>query len=67
MLVTVAAQFIIKTANLSKAIYFLSLLSYSINKPKLQMLLTNKNLYSPILRTKNNFAQKNGGAGGGGD
>ena len=38
LLVTVAAQFTIKTTNSKKSVYFLSLSSYSINKLKFQML-----------------------------
>ena len=41
---TVAAQFATKTTNSKKAIRFLSLKSYSVNKLKFYMLFTSKNL-----------------------
>ena len=46
LLVTVVAQFTTKTANSKKAIriYILSLMSYSINKPKSNIVITSKNL-----------------------
>ena len=43
MLVTVVAQFIAKTINSKRPIYFLSLMSCSINKLKSHMLFTCKN------------------------
>ena len=42
MSVTVIAQFTAKTTNSEKTIYFLSLMSYSINKLKSRMLFTCK-------------------------
>ena len=45
MLVTVIAQFTVKTTNSVKAIYFLSLMSCSINKLKYQMFFTCKNFF----------------------
>ena len=47
MLVTVVAQFTAKTTNSEKAIYFLSLMSYLINKLKSQTLFTCRNLIPP--------------------
>ena len=44
LLVTVVAQFIAKTTNSERAIYFLLLISYSKNKQKRHMLFTCKNL-----------------------
>ena len=43
MLATVVAQFIAKTTNSERPIYFLSLMSCSINKLKPHMLFTCKN------------------------
>ena len=66
MLVTVVAQFAAKTINSEKAIYFLSLMSCSMNKLKSHMLFTCKKLCFPILRGNKFFAQGSGGGGGGG-
>ena len=49
------AQFAVKTTNSENTIYFLSLMSCSIN-----------NLYFPIVRGKKNFPPGNGGGRGGG-
>ena len=42
LLATVTAQFTTKTTNSKKKIFILSLISYSINKPKVYMLFTSK-------------------------
>ena len=44
MFVTVLGQFTTKVPNSKKTIYFLSLISYPINKLKVYMLFTSKNL-----------------------
>ena len=64
MLVTVVAQFSSKTINSEKALYFLSLMSCSMNKLKSHMLFTCKNcMFCNITREKK-FAQGNSrGAG----
>ena len=59
LLVTVIAQFTAKNANLGKAIYFLSLMSCSINKSSPFF----KFLYFPILRGKNILLQEMLGGG----
>ena len=56
MLVTVVAQFTTKITNSKKAIDFLSLMSYSVNQLKSNMLFRSKNfVFVPILRRKNFF------------
>lgn len=52
------AQFIPKTTNSKKALYFLSIMSFSKSKLKFHKLCTSKNLYSPILSRKNYFLQE---------
>ena len=69
LLVAVVAQFTTKTTNLEKAIYFVSLISCSINKLMSHILFTCKSftkiLCFPIKRGKNIFAPVNEGGGGG--
>ena len=48
LLVTVVAQFTAKTTNSEKAIYFLSFMSYSINKPKPIKLFTSNDFIFPF-------------------
>ena len=55
------AKFTAKTTNSEIAIYFLSLMFYSINKLKFHMLFTFTNVMFPILRRKKVFAPGNGG------
>ena len=59
LLVTVIAQFTAKTTNSEKAIYFLSIMSFSINKLKSHLLFTCKNLCFIILCGKKVLLQKN--------
>ena len=59
LLVTVIAQFTAKTTNSEKAIYFLSIMSFSINKLKSHLLFTYKNLCFIILCGKKVLLQKN--------
>ena len=60
------AQFTAKTTNSERAIYFLSLMSCSINKLKSQMFFTCKNLmFSELKWKKKYFAPGNGGKEGG--
>ena len=65
LLVTVVAQFTVKTINSEKALYFLSLMYFSINKVKTHMWFTCKNftkmLCVPIKLGKKIFAPGNGG------
>ena len=56
------AQFAARTTNSEKAMYFLSLMSYSINKLKSHMFFTCKNVMFLILGDKKRFAP--GKAGG---
>ena len=58
LLVTVIAQFTAKTTNSEKAIYFLSIMSFSINKLKSHLLFTYKNLYFMILCGKKVLLQE---------
>ena len=58
LLATVVAQFTTTTTNSKKAVYFLSIISYSVNKLKVYMLFTSKNLVF------SNFVQENGGETG---
>ena len=58
MLATVVAQFTTTTTNSKKAVYFLSIISYSVNKLKVYMLFTSKNLVF------SNFVPENGGETG---
>ena len=66
------AQFTAKTTNSEKTIYFLSLMSYSINKLKSQMLFTYKNLMfsnftkGKIFCSRKWWGEAGGGHGGGG-
>ena len=56
MSVTVIAQFTAKTTNSEKTIYFLSLMSYSINKLKSRMLFTCKKfMFFNFTQNKNFF------------
>ena len=55
---TVVAQFTTTTTNSKKAVYFLSIISYSVNKLKVYMLFTSKNLVF------SNFVPENGGETG---
>ena len=52
------AQFTTKTANSKKAIYFLSLLYYSINKLKFHVLFTSKNFVFSDLAWKKRFCSR---------
>ena len=61
LLVTVVAQFTAKTANSEKAIYFLSLMSCSINKLKSHMLFTCKHFMSSDFTWKKFLLQRMGG------
>ena len=61
LLVTVVAQFTAKTTNSEKAIYFLSLTSCSVNRPKSQMLITCKDFIFSDFTWKKIFAPGNGG------
>ena len=66
-MVTAIAQFTAKTTNSEKAIYFLSLMSCSINKLKSQMFFTCKKfMFSNLTLKKKYFAPGNGGVGEGG-
>ena len=58
MLATVVAQFTTTTTNSKKAVYFLSIISYSVNKLKVYMLFTSKILVF------SNFVPENGGETG---
>ena len=58
LLATVVAQFTTTTTNSKKAVYFLSIISYSVNKLKVYMLFTSKNLVF------SNFVPENGGETG---
>ena len=66
VLVTVIGQFTAKTTNSEKAIYFLSLMSCSINKLKSRKFFTCKNFVFRFYVEKQNCAPVNGGGGGGG-
>ena len=59
MLVTVMAQFIVKTANSEKAICFLSVSSCSINLLKSHMLFTRKSFMYLDFTSKKKFAPGN--------
>ena len=58
------AQFTAKTTNSEKAIYFLPLMSCSINKLKPQMFLERKNFMFSYFAWKKTFAPGNGGGAG---
>ena len=58
LLATVVAQFTTTTTNSKKAVYFLSIISYSVNKLKVYMLFTSKTLEF------SNFVRENGGETG---
>ena len=61
------AQFTAKTTNPEKALYFLSLMSCSVNKLKSQMFFKCKNvMFSDFTWKKIYFAPGNGGGGRGG-
>ena len=61
------AQFTAKTRNPEKALYFLSLMSCSVNKLKSQMFFKCKNfMFSDFTWKKIYFAPGNGGGGRGG-
>ena len=64
LLVTLVAQFTAKARNSEKAIYFLSLMSCSINKPKSDILFTCKN-FVVRFHVEKNFSQRNVGRGAG--
>ena len=65
LLLNVIAQFTAKTTNSEKAIYFLSLMSCSINKLKSQMFFTCKNfMFSDFTWKKNILLQEMVGGGG---
>ena len=55
LLVTVVAQFTAKTTNSEKAIYFLSLTSCSVNRPKSQILITCKDFILSDFTWKKTF------------
>ena len=61
LLVTVVAQFTAKTTNSEKAIYFLSLTSCLVNRPKSQILITCKDFIFSDFTWKKIFAPGNGG------
>ena len=63
MLVTVIAQFTAKVTNLEKAIYFLSIMSCSINKSSFKCSLHVKILCFPILLGKKIYSRKWRGTG----
>ena len=65
LLVTVVVQFTVKTTNSERAIYFLSLISCSMNKINSHMLLICKNFVLLILHEKKFFAPGNGEGRGG--
>ena len=66
MLVTVIAEFNAKTTNSEKAIYFLSLMSCSMDKLKSHMFFACKIFFFLILRGKKHFDPENGGGEGAG-
>ena len=59
LFVTAITQFTAKATNSKKAIYFLSIMSFSINKLKSHLLFTCKNLCFMILCGKKSFAPGN--------
>ena len=65
MFVTVVAQLTAKTTNSEKTIYFLSLMSCSINKLKSRMLFTCKKCMFSNFTWKKYFCSKKWGRGGG--
>ena len=64
MFVTVVAQLTAKTAISEKAVYFLSFMSYSINKLKSHMLFLSRKFMLYDFTWKNVFAPENRGRRG---
>ena len=59
LLTTVIVQFTTKTTHSKKAIYLLSLMSYSISKLKVYMLFTSKTLVFSNFTHKKSFVPEN--------